>query len=73
MRKCNVNDKVQVKLTKRGLKVLDDLYETCGYIKYSEHTSDTYKFELWELMNVFGESLFNGSEPCFESNEIVFI
>lgn len=75
----NINDDVLVKITPRGRDVVD--------MKNNEYTkrwgvralytlpipdSDGYsKFQLWELMNLFGDYIGTGYEVPFETNIIL--
>ena len=77
--KFNINDIVKVKLTDYGEKVLSAYFK--AYEKYLPNNCDAiyetdaagYKtFQLWDLMNIFGEHIFPGAPICFENNEIIF-
>lgn len=61
----NVNEVVKVKLTDHGRAIL--LKE-----KYPKHEDSLgySEWQLWELMSIFGEHLYNGCELTFE-NEII--
>jgi len=76
----NVNDYVFVKLTEYGKKALDRkarmrnvLMEMQGihsvFELYPESTEfpGYYRFQMWELMSIFGEHCFNGAELVFET------
>lgn len=70
----NVNDYVFVRLTERGREVLRNraiiLSVATGQEprdKYPPDTDGWSKFQMWELMNIFGEHTFNGAVPCFET------
>jgi hypothetical protein len=73
----NLNSSVKVKLTKVGLdkyikfwnkyptevkdfKTLDDIRSTLP--------DGTHKFQLWELMSIFGSGMYNGCDIPFEKN-----
>lgn len=64
----NINDTVKVKLTAHG----QELAIKAGY----EHTAlavdkDGYSsWQLWVLMSVLGEHLYNGARTAIESNTI---
>jgi len=73
MKRFNVNDKVRVKLTVYGIKILKmrhdkltsdntNLKNTLGEFKLPEVDSEGYtSFQLWELMNIFGPYMYLGS------------
>lgn len=74
----NINDMVEVTLTEHGKKILDghirDLENKLGIdckilFKYDEHGK--FSASLWELMNLFGEHIYNGAKQVFENNEIM--
>lgn len=61
--KININDVVKVKLTKYGHEILSE--------QYIKKSSDDCDFQLWELMNLFGQCLYMGNQKIpFEMNEI---
>jgi hypothetical protein len=59
--KCNLNDKIKAKLTLRGIKILDNAM-------YPVFIDDNgyYVFQLWELMNVFGEYMTSINDSPIE-------
>ena len=67
--KINLNDSVTFTLNRHGLEVLaaqDEKYGlkpgcTAGALGYS-HTSNQCTAPLWEVMNIFGPSLFMGAQ-----------
>lgn len=70
----NVNDKVSVKLTQKGVDILkrkrEEINENLD-IKLPEITlqaGDIYETQLWCLMNDFSEYLYNGCELPFETD-----
>jgi len=73
----NVNTMSKVKLTEYGKQLLDN-YRTNLEKKYDhkiEHIfiyneNGIYETMLWELMNIFGEYMYNGSKQIFENNSI---
>ena len=81
----NVNDQVLVKLTEGGkakhkqyyADIFAQLFEDWESRFYSEPDVDFRgytKFQMHEIMNIFGPTMFNGSRDMpFENNEIVFI
>lgn len=74
----NINNRVKVKLTEYGKqawkKKLKSEYNDFVYdITSADIDKNEYKyFQLWELMNIFGEAMYCGNtEICFEHNEII--
>ena len=66
--KININNMASVKLTEYGLIRLR--YSPTGPFKYNSDTK-ILKIELWDLMHIFGESMYMGCPQVFENNEIV--
>jgi hypothetical protein len=62
----NLNDDVKVKLTDYGR----DLLAKKRLTRQPDEAGYT-KFQLWELMNIFGEHLYNGCSIPFEFNRIL--
>lgn len=69
----NINEYVWVKLTPHGEKIW-----RADRKQYMDHLPDWatlpepdadgfHKFQLWALMNLFGEHCYNGGENCFET------
>jgi len=70
--KLNLNDQVKVRLTKRGLIVLNKYCE--GVLLPKPDENGYYKFSLWELANIFGNEFHNGQmKPSIVNNEIVVL
>ncbi len=70
MKAINLNNEVLVNLTDFGKKQLKD----AGYGgDYSLQPDGTYKFQLWELMKIFGEHLRMGFHVPFEKNIFILI
>ena len=69
----NLNDVVRIKLTARGKQLHKDNWNAYGLSK--EHKYEAPKedaegwseWQLWHLMNEFGEYLYNGCEMPFET------
>lgn len=62
--KFNVNNYVKVKLTKRGKEIMKEE----GVMREYVPDKDGYtKWQLWELMGVFGNYVYNGCEIPFET------
>jgi len=71
--KCNMNVKVYVKLTDKGHSILRDHYKNLSFIPEPNKYDGYSEFQLWELMSIFGNSLYNGCDIPFQNNEIVFV
>jgi hypothetical protein len=77
----NINEYVKIKLTPKGKEILKkqhDAFTTSWEIglpsefKINEDEDGWSEWQLWNLMQVFGEHLFNGAEVPFETTiEIV--
>lgn len=77
MKKFNVNDHVRVKLNNRGLKILVDYYEQLRLPRLNDsfvllnHKPDEdgyMKFQMWDLMVIFGSHMGIGRELVFDCN-----
>lgn len=66
----NMNDECSVRLTPSGIDVLMK-NDTVSYQYNFDQKTRILKQQLWVLMQIFGPSLYNGSNH-FEYNEIVF-
>jgi hypothetical protein len=74
----NTNCKVWVRLTAKGKEVYNKHWDK--YIRWANITAPELKpdkdgwveFQLWDLMNIFGESHYNGCDIPFEGNVILF-
>lgn len=76
----NLNDVVEVTLTDKGLQLYKDNVESLTipnqykyYLYDNLHTSNEgiiLRIQLWELMNIFGDHLYNGCEIPFKDNII---
>lgn len=79
MRKLNLNDYVYVHLTEEGLKVLKERYEALKakypYIgPYYDRPIDDdgyTRFQLWELMEIFGEYIKFNARLVFDPNIMI--
>jgi len=72
----NINEYVKVKLTARGLKIHKSEYtrfmpSDWVYVKPSVDENGYSKFQMWNLMSIFGEHISMTLEPPFET-EIIF-
>lgn len=68
----NVNDPVEVKLTKEGLAVLKQHLENIE-IRYPPPwlEGNTLRTQLWDLMQTFGHQMYMGNlSMMFEENQI---
>jgi hypothetical protein len=76
----NVNDYVYVKLTAKGREILNKKIKfkttllamqgvESAFEMYpdSQEFSGYTRFQMWELMSIFGEHCFLGAENCFET------
>lgn len=65
----NINNYVWLKLTKDGQKVVDKSRTTSLY----QLDNGWSRFQLWNLMNIFGGYMHLGNNKTyFENNEIFF-
>ena len=65
----NMNDLATVKLTKEGEKILREHFRQYpALIKIDENK--IYETSLWEIMQIFGEHIYNGCTIPFEKNLI---
>jgi hypothetical protein len=74
--KFNINSCVWVKLTPKGRRKLRDERMIAEQLINSSWAPSREKngyteFQLWELMHIFGEDLFNGSELSFETEILI--
>jgi hypothetical protein len=55
----NVNDYIEVRLTKEGLKVYKTYYKKLGMrpIPLKKGRGDWARFQLWDFMHIFGEAM----------------
>ena len=79
MKEFNINDYIKVKLTAYGCSVHMTHYKKYLGKNYNEKIfapvveNEGYTiYQLWELMNIFGEHMFNGAEQVIENNLIYF-
>ncbi len=70
----NLNEYVKVKLTKYGELMYDNYMSSKKYpisLRFDEQGYS--KFQLWDLMNIFGSVMYLGNPNVpFEGNEIVY-
>lgn len=70
--KFNLNKEVTVRLTPEGLAQLKSEYRHFPAHMPAPRPDGSYNFQLWTLMNIFGETCRNGAPPCFVDNVIEF-
>lgn len=79
----NVNNEVRVRLTPLGRKIHKEKHEALGaafgkvaheaiqkefkYVAPEEDADGWSTWQLWQLMNTFGDHCWNGCEPPFET------
>ena len=71
--KLNINDTVTVALTEVGIEKLYEHYRnrrSIGLVKYHHKAENIYKFQIWELMRIFGKYMELGATQYFEDNMI---
>lgn len=69
----NINDPVTVTLTEAGIAALYEHYINRNsevLVKYHHKEKNIYKFQIWELMRVFGKYMELGAVQYFEDNRI---
>lgn len=64
----NTNDNVWVRLTAHG----QELYSHTPCYEYRRVSSGWSKFQLWNLMFIFGPNMLMGGPPVFRDNIIRF-
>ena len=64
----NANEYCKVRLTEEGKFIYYRRYKERPHCDDKGYT----KFQVHHLMNLFGEYMRLGSEPCFEGNDILF-
>ena len=81
MKKFNINDEVKVRLTEQGKAVLQkqlaervqrwNCENRCPYQSRTKDANGYIKFQLWELMHLFGNDLYNGCQVPFETTLLI--
>ena len=74
--KFNINDYVWVKITPEGRKIMNDRLAKLSRfspvslkpLEISVDRSGFTKFQLWDLMSIFGEHIYNGCNVPFETD-----
>jgi len=80
MKSMNMNEYVYVQLTEVGLNVLESNIPKSLPVDVKEGIRNLWKpnedgwtkFQLWELFQEFGSSMYNGAPTYFKDNEIRF-
>lgn len=64
----NINESVGVKLTAKGLRIYFNHYGISDYMGMNAPDADGYAwFQLWHLMSIFGDDVYNGATLPFET------
>jgi hypothetical protein len=73
LKSFNINDYVYVRLNDTGRKIYGDYWAkySCEPIPLIEEDNGYSKWQLWDLMNVFGEHIFNGCRMPFDCNILI--
>jgi len=81
MKKFNINDCVKVKLTSQGKAVLQqqlaervqrwNCENRCPYQSRPKDANGYIKFQMWELMHIFGNDFYNGCQIPFETTVLI--
>lgn len=67
--KISMNSTCRVRLTGVGTRVYERYFERLN-LPVEPLENDSVVTELWDLFNIFGESIYQGCEILFERNEI---
>jgi hypothetical protein len=79
--RVNLNDYVWVRLTELGWAAFDNHHQAVGLdpAPYRSHLGDHpdtpegwQRFQLWELMQIFGPHIHISSRPLFDDNDVKF-
>jgi hypothetical protein len=78
LKKFNINDNVKVKLTKHGKCVYDNYLKALRcqpqqikHLRIKEDKNGYSTWQLWYLMRIFGEHIYNGCDPLFETTILI--
>lgn len=81
--KFNINDYIQVKLTREGFRVYNDeknkygIKETLAESKkwlnkyHRGNRKGWFRFQMWELMSIFGPKIYMGGPNLFDLEIII--
>lgn len=64
----NINNYVRVKLTPAGRQVYETAIRTRYAVPMEKDRDGYYKFQMWELMRIFGPTMHHGMQIPFEKN-----
>ena len=71
---ANINDRVRVRLTVYGMKLLLDERDTVAGVGQVLASGGVWETQLWELMRVLGPSMHMGAlEMPIEGNRVEFV
>ena len=81
MQKFNINSSVEVILTEFGAKVLNEKWHNMKMVIDeglralfnsipTYKAGDVYRSQLWQLMQDFGDNMYNGNEVPFKNCEM---
>lgn len=68
--KVNINDRVKVRFTEHGFRLYGEHLFLNNQPVQVNHDHCYYIFTLWELMSIFGDAIYLGSDQIFVNNEI---
>ena len=81
MKKFNINDYVKVRITERGKTILQEQLaqrvrnwsceNRCPYLSRGGDANGYIKFQMWELMHIFGNDLYNGCQIPFDTTVLI--
>ena len=67
----NINTQCSVTLTEHGVEVFNKHLTYFGLPPSNKTQGDVYTAPLWDIMSIFGGSMFNGAtKMAFVNNEI---
>jgi len=68
----NINEYIYFTLTSKGLFIYQKYHIDMGQCAPTllENENGLFKMQIWEFMGIFGNHLYNGSEPLFVGNNI---
>ena len=68
----NINDPTWVRLTPDGVELLRKWRQARGLEKDEFNHNGWYEFEMWTLMEIFGQGLVPGGPCPFEESTVFF-
>lgn len=75
--KVNLNDRVRVVLTEKGLEVyrkhfidLQEKHKTGLWSESTKRTNPVLEIQLWVLIEMFGPAMYMSAPQVFKTNEI---